>query len=514
MFELRPQDKARLGSKEWRVEHFYKIKNKQKQLVVFKKNKAQRDFDKNKHSRNIILKSRQLGFTTLEAVDMLDDILFTRNQDNLFIAQDLETAKDIFDNKIKLAWDNFVLNGRYESDLNSARKLKVGFGDKTYSSIAVDNSGRAGTYHRLHITEFARLCRTFPDKAKEVLEGSIPAVPTDGRVDIESTADGSDGLFYDLFWTAWDRGEPKHPTQFKAHFYNWRWDEEIDRTEIIEVPAEFREYQKKHNLTDKEISYYYLKYLALGETERNWKTMKKEYPTTPEEAFESSGNKLFDAEKLGLQEARQPIKEYNNFRIFEEYKLGHRYAMGCDVAEGIGKDSSTIALWDFTPAKPLIVAEYANNQIAPDMFAYEIKNLGERYEFPLVAVERNNHGHTTIAKLKEIYPERKIYKDDKEKLGWHTNLVSKPQMLYELNTAINEELAELVSSRIISEARRYDKENLRILKGDEETKHYDLLIAAAIGFQMKNFCANDNAEKKLQEQFNRNTNRQQLNSTR
>ena len=486
MKELRPQDKARLGSKEWRIEHFYKIKNKQKQLVTFKKNKAQRDFDKNKHSRNIILKSRQLGFTTLEAVDMLDDTLFQRNMDCLFIAQDLDTAKDIFDNKIKLAWDNFVLADKYASDLNSARKLKVGFGDGTSSSIAVDSSGRAGTYHRLHITEFARLCRMFPDKAREVLEGSIPAVPTDGRVDIESTADGSDGLFYDLFWNAWDRGEPQHKTQFKAHFYNWRWDKEIETTQTIEVPKEFQAYQEKYNLTDKEISFYYLKFLSLGETERNWKTMKKEYPTTPEEAFESSGNKLFESEKLGLQAVKDPIKEYNNFRIFEDYKLGHRYAMGCDVAEGIGRDSSTIVLWDFTPAKPRIVAEYANNQVAPDMFAYEIKNLGEKYELPLVAIERNNHGHTTISKLKEIYPERNIWKDEKENYGWQTNFVSKPRMLYELSTAINEELIELVSARIISEARRYDKDDLRIIKGDEETKHSDLLIATVIGFQMRN----------------------------
>ena len=103
-----------------------------------------------------------------------------------------------------------------------------------------------------------------------------------------------------------------------------------------------------------------------------------------------------------------------------------------------------------------------------------------------MAVERNNHGHTTISKLKEIYPERHIWKDEKEKFGWQTNLVSKPRMLYELNTGINEELVELVSARIISEARRYDKEDLRTLKGDEDTKHYDLLIAATIGFQMKN----------------------------
>ena len=59
-------------------------------------------------------------------------------------------------------------------------------------------------------------------------------------------------------------------------------------------------------------------------------------------------------------------------------------------------------------------------------------------------------------------------------------------MLYDLSTAVNEELANLNSLRIISEARRYDKEDLRIVKGNEDTtKHWDLLIAASIGFQMK-----------------------------
>jgi hypothetical protein len=481
--ELTPEVKQRLFNKEWRVSHLYKIKDKQKKLITFKPNKAQAHFNQNKHTRNIILKSRQLGMTTFEAIDTFDDVLFTKNFDALFIAHALEPAKDIFDNKISLSWDNFSLKDYYTSDKDSARKLKIGFGDNTYSSIQVDTSGRSGTYSRLHITEFAKLCKQFPDRAKEVIEGSIPAVPTNGRVDIESTADGSSGLFYDIFWDAWDRGEPKYPTQFKAHFYNWQWDEEIETTEPIEVPMEFRHYQEIHKLTDREISYYYLKYLSVGS---NRATLKKEFPTTPEEAFESSGDKLFDAEILGRQEILSPIAEYNNFIIYKAYKLGHKYAMGCDVSEGIGQDSSTIALWDFTPAKPEIVAEYANNNIAPDMFAYEIKNLAERYENPLVAVERNNHGHTTISKLRDIYPERNIYKDDKGKLGWQTNLVSKPKMFYDMNTAVNEDLVNINSARIISEARRYDKEELRIAKTtDDTTQHFDLLTATVIGFQMK-----------------------------
>ena len=455
----------RLLNKTWRISHLFKIKDKHKNLVTFKPNKAQRHFNEHKHTRNIVLKSRQLGFSTLEIIDTLDDVLFTRNFDALFIAHGLEPAKDLFDNKINLAWTNFKLKELYTSDMDSARKLKVGFGDNTFSSIAVDTSGRSGTFSRLHITEFAKLCATFPDRAREVLEGSIPAVPTDGRVDIESTAEGSDGLFYEMFWQAWDRGEPQHKTQFKAHFYNWQWDEEIDVTEPIkDLPPEFRAYQLKYSLTDKEISYYYLKFVSLGESQRNWATMKSQFPTTPEEAFESSGNKLFDAEKIGLQKTYPPIKEFNDFKIWKEYILGHRYGIGVDVAEGVAKDSSAIVVWDFTTPRPRIVAEYANNMIAPDMLAFEIKNIADLYKCPIVAVERNNHGHTTISKLREIYPERYIYQTPDDKFGWLTNLVTKPKMMFDLNTAINENLIKIVSPRIISEMRRYDKEELREIK--------------------------------------------------
>ncbi len=482
----------RLLNRDWRINHLYKIRDKQKRLIQFKLNKAQQDFDNKKHTRNIILKSRQLGFTTLEAVDNLDEVLFTRNQDGLLIAQDLETAQDIFNNKIDLAWENIGVNkdnieglkSLWQVDKNSARKLKFGFGDGTYSSLTVDMSGRSGTYHRLHITEFATVCKKFALKAKEIIEGSIPSVPTKGRVDIESTADGSDGKFYEMFWEAWERGEPTQPTEFKAHFYNWQWDDEIETIQPLpSLLTDFTAYQKQHNLSQKEITYYYLKWLSLN---KDWNALHKEYPTTPYEAFLSSGNKLFDNAKL----EKFILKEGNksgDWIFWEDWDLRHRYALGADVAEGIGQDSSTAVIWDFTDIKPKIVARYASNKIAPDMFAYELKRGGEKYGTCLISPERNNHGHATISKLKEIYPERMIYRDDKDKLGWETNLVSKPKMMYDFNTAVNDELVDIPDRVLVSEMRRYDKKELNTSRFDNEaTNHYDILMAATIGFQMKN----------------------------
>ena len=76
----------RLKDKEWRISHLYKIRTKDSQLVRFKRNRAQEHFNKHKHTRNIVLKSRQLGFTTDETIDSLDDTLFNKNFDTLFIA--------------------------------------------------------------------------------------------------------------------------------------------------------------------------------------------------------------------------------------------------------------------------------------------------------------------------------------------------------------------------------------------------------------------------------------------
>lgn len=219
-------------------------------------------------------------------MDSLDDVLFNRNTECLLIAHNLDAGKKIFDGKIELAWKNLhpQLQGLYKVDANTAQTLKFEFGDGSYSSIAVDTTGRSGTYNRVHITEFADVCKKFPNKVKDILEGTIPAVPTDGRVDIESTSQGASGEFYDMFMQAWERGEPKYPVEYKAHFYNWTWDEEIENiVPEIDLPDKFKEYQKLNNLSDKEISYYYQKWLSLN---KDWNSLHKEYPTTPEEAFE------------------------------------------------------------------------------------------------------------------------------------------------------------------------------------------------------------------------------------
>ena len=226
MQEMLTENQLEMGqnllNKEWRVNNLYKIVNKEKKTVPFKKNRAQEDFETRRTERNIILKSRQLGFTTDECVDMIDDVLFNANFAGLFIAHTKEDAIEIFDKKISYAWENLDsdLKSLYSVDTESANKLKFGFGNGEYSSLIVANSGRSGTYNRIHVSELAKLCSKYPARADELISGTFPSAPIDARIDIESTAEGMFGHFHQMFMEAWNRKRPALATEFTAHFYN------------------------------------------------------------------------------------------------------------------------------------------------------------------------------------------------------------------------------------------------------------------------------------------------------
>lgn len=305
----------RLKDKTWRINHLYKIRNKKGELIQFKLNRAQADFQVKKWNRNLILKSRQLGFTTYESIDSLDDTLFTPNMDALMIAHNLEAGESIFTKKISFAWEKLppVIKALYTVDNKTSKTLKFDFGHKGFSSLAVDTSGRSGTYQRLHVTELADISKKYPKKVPEIIEGTIPAVPTTGRVDIESTSQGASGEFFDMFIEAWERGEPKSPMEYKAHFYNWTWDDD-ELNAIVAIPIsdmqeseKFKNYALKHNLNPQQITYYYYKWLSLN---KKWNSLKREYPTTPEEAFDAVSEGTYYGEQIGYMEQNGQIGVY------------------------------------------------------------------------------------------------------------------------------------------------------------------------------------------------------------
>ncbi len=279
-----------LRDKRWRLENLYVINTKSKGKQIFKLTRAQKHFLDNIRNRNIILKSRQLGFSTLITLWILDETLFKPNKEALAIAHVKEGMTDIFDKKAKFAIMNFPdeIKGIFDFKTNSKTKLTIQFADGSQSTFGVALSGRSGTYQYVHISEYAKLSKMFPQRAEEVMTGTLPAVPMDGFVFIESTAEGASGSYYDTYIDALDaksRGsEALFKVQFYPHFYNWTWDDmELDGiTEIIPVSAmqrgnvDWESYQAQHNLSDKEMTYYYMRWLSL---KKDVERLNQEYPT-------------------------------------------------------------------------------------------------------------------------------------------------------------------------------------------------------------------------------------------
>lgn len=486
----------RLKSKEWRMSHLYKIRTKRGKLTRFKRNRAQTHFNANKHSRNIILKSRQLGITTDETIDTLDDSLFTKNMDSLFIAHQKEDAEEIFDKKVRVAWENIPaqIRNKYKVETNRTNQMSFDFKDGNKSSFLVKVSGRSGTYRRLHISEFAKVCVKEPKKAKEMLTGSIPAVPIDGRVDIEGTAEGELGYFYEMFWEAWERQREPLATEFKAFFYNWTWDDEEIATINYVIPftemdqgEKFKDYAELHKLTPQQITYYYLKWLSL---KKDWNMLHQEYPTTPEEAFVATGNKLFDINKLG----EQPIRDgevVGDWVYYAKYNPMHTYGVGADPSEGIGGDNATIVVIDFTVGE--VVAVFCSKYTPADVLAYEAVKVSKLYGNAILAPERNNHGHAFIVVAREIYDNLyeevivdKVKATRTRKYGFHTNSRSKPNILLAMNTALNEDNLKIPDKALVRECRTYLREDMNEVEHNDDTiGHWDRLMACAIAWEMR-----------------------------
>ncbi len=274
-------------------------------VIPFLPNDAQRKLMASLWHRSIILKARQLGFTTLVAILWLDHALFNADQRCGIIAQDREAAKVIFRDKVKLAYDRLpdALKAAMPLAANNADELLFGHNN---SSIRVATSMRSGTIHRLHVSEFGKICAMFPVKAKEVVTGSLPAVPADGIAIIESTAEGQDGDFYKMTQRAMALLAQKATlTQkdYRFHFFPW-WQEpqyRIEGSEVI-ITEKDQEYFEKieaemgTTITRAQRKWYCATRDAdfSGDPEKMW----QEYPSTPLEAFQVATDGKYYAVQL------------------------------------------------------------------------------------------------------------------------------------------------------------------------------------------------------------------------
>lgn len=212
----------------------------------------------------------------------------------------------------------------------------------------------------------------------------------------------------------------------------------------------------------------------------------------------AGGDIMFDRASVDRQPVKQPIREIADFKIFHAYDASHRYGSGHDVAGGVGLDSSASVFIDFSTIPARVVGTFKSNTIKPDTFGDEIKSEADRFGAPIVAVE-NNKFDMCIGRLKQIY-DNLFFTEQKETrvglpprtrtYGWNTNSMTKPKMLFDLKKAIEDGHLELSDPDLIAEVRSYTRDDLMDKEEDVRltTRHFDLLMACAIAYQMRNYA--------------------------
>jgi hypothetical protein len=203
----------------------------------------------------------------------------------------------------------------------------------------------------------------------------------------------------------------------------------------------------------------------------------------------------FDRAMLEAMPVMEPIQDIAGFKMFRKYNPSHRYAGGHDIAGGVGLDSSTSVFIDFDFFPAQVVGTYASNTILPEAFGDEIYEQSNRFGGCLIAPENNKFDQTILkarqrgAKLYTgIGKILKIHSVAPTTFGWNTNSLSKSTMLSSLREAIESGLIHLNDKDLIAEAKSFTRNDLIDNPPDIRltTRHFDLLIACAIAWQMKN----------------------------
>lgn len=486
----------RLADRVWRLNNLYWVVNEDGDLIQFKLRPAQQKLLNGLHYRNIILKARQLGFTTFICIFLLDYALFNSNKSVGIVAHTKDDATVIF-RKVKVAWENFPQAIKDFFKLYAVGDSSVEYEFTNKSSLRVSTSLRSGTYQAVLVTEFGKICAHFPEKAQEIITGTLPAVPAKGLIFIESTAEGEDGPFFDMTEQAMEMARFRRALtskDFKFFFFPWYENPSNVLPGDVEISREIGEYLEKTSrivkttFTKEQKNWYFVE----QKTQKD--KMKREHPSSPDEAFMVSGNKLFSGEIIDAQTEKyaiEPLEIDGDFLIYRRFNTAHLYGLGADVSQGVKRDSSTIVVIDFTSGE--IVFTYRSNEIDPVLFAHEIKKVALMYGGCIAAPEANNVGMTTCATLNAIYSN--IYTQQREglleitttnKLGYLTTSATKPKYMYEFSEALANDEVHCLDKGILLEAKRFNKDDaLAILPSENTTRHFDLLIAASIAWQMR-----------------------------
>lgn len=370
----------------WRLNNLYSIIDKTGTKSIFHMNWAQEQLYHDMWYCNLILKARQLGISTFVCLLFLDRILFNSNQHAGIIAHTREDAEVMF-RRVKFAYDSLPeeLKALRQVNTDNARELQFDNG----STIRIGTSMRSSTLQYLHVSEFGKISARYPDKAREIMTGSLNALAAGQYVFIESTAEGREGYFYQMCKEAQanrDSRKKLSPLDFRFHFFPW-WghkDYRID-SEDLTVPEHLSGYfsalegKISSKLESAQRAWYVKRAITQGED------MKREFPSTPEEAFETSNEGAYYGKQITQARIEGRIR-----------KVYYDANVPVHTAWDLGYNDST-AIWFFQQCGQEIhlLEYYENSGEALTHYLQYLKNKPYTYGKYLVPHDAAVHEYST-----------------------------------------------------------------------------------------------------------------------
>lgn len=474
-----------LNEREWRLckgpddasesdladafEHFcsnyWYIRHPERGRILFEMREAQKEtvYTWIAHRNSIVLKARQVGFSTLAAAFAFWEVFFWPDRFEVMLSRtEREAAKLLQKSKYGYKMLPIWMRNRGPG-LVSDNQLKMVFANESaLESLPSGNDpARGESVYRVFIDEMA-----FLPNSEEAWASIEPIADVGGRIVCLSTAKGEGNIFHRL-WV----GSQNGTNDFKGIFFPW-------------------------SAGDRDDDWYSVKKAQLPD----WQ-LAQEYPSDPDEAFVRSGRPVFDLDVLRNLETIDPrrgrlafdgavtwYEDGGPLSVWEFPQPDSVYCIGADVAEGLSYGDYSVA--QVINAHTGAVVACWHGHIDPDLFGSDVLvNLGEWYNGCLIGVESNNHGLTTLKALqregyKNIYRQRRLAQRSPqatEILGWRTTAASKPLAIDELSKALRDADLALMDERTIAELRTFIREDNGRTHG---SPHDDRVMSLAIANQM------------------------------
>lgn len=434
------------------IEKFMRVVDKKGQLVQFKLNPQQKQLLKSMDKYNIILKSRQLGITTLSCAYSIYLACTNSNTTCLLVSYSIDSATSIFE-KLKQLYNDLPNALKVALVANNKKELKFVNGSRIIcATCGSKDIARGLTIRFAHLSEIGFM----KDNVDKQLLAIEQALTPNGRIVLESTANGLN-YFSELF----NKAERKE-NMYCPFFFSWIADKIMFADEYKmfaeryidmygKMPTEDELTDEEKGLRQNGASLEQLVWRRLKIANSSEESFKQEFPSNPVEAFISTGSNIFSPklihERLQYVEESKPIRSRitgcpvsllpwvkRELSIWDTPKNGEKYYIGVDTGEGLSQDYSAIQVLS---SEGIQVAEFKSNKVKPFQFAEIANDLGIYYNKALLVVEKASAGHTVVDKLKNDYKYSNMYKykeydargKAKKKVGFVTNGKTKPLMI-------------------------------------------------------------------------------------